>query len=224
MSSRSVAFLFDVDNTLLDNDRVVQDMKAYLRRKVGDEAAQRYWTIFDRTRAELSYVDYLGSLQEARREMPRELHFQDVSRYLINYAFAQRLYPDALDVIDRVKAWGQAAILSDGDVVFQPRKIERSGLWDAVDGHVMIYVHKETEADEVLRRYPADHYVLFDDKLRLLTAFKRLWGPRITTAWVRQGHYGLDPKSLAENPPPDLTLERIGDVLALDPAVLMPEA
>lgn len=223
MSERAVVFLFDVDNTLIDNDRVVADLKRHLRREVGDEAAQRYWEIFERSRGRMGYVDYLGALQDARRERPRELNFTEVSRYLIAYPFAQRLYPNAIDVIEHVAQWGAPAILSDGDVVFQPRKIERAGLWQAVEGRVMIYVHKEEEADDVAQRYPAAHYVLVDDKLRLLTAYKRLWGPRITTVWPRQGHYAQDPDVLRENPAPDVTLERIGDLLTLDRSRLVPK-
>ncbi|HZZ57128.1 MAG TPA: hypothetical protein VFE31_04800 [Opitutaceae bacterium] len=223
MRPRTVVFLFDVDNTLLDNDRFLADLKVCVRRQVGEETAQRYWDIFERTRAELSYVDYLGALQEARRQMPRELHFLQISRFILNYPFAQRLYPDALDVVDRVKEWGQAAILSDGDVVFQPRKIESSGLWAAFEPNVMVYVHKEKESEEVKRRFPADHYVLVDDKLNLLTAYKRLWGPRITTVWPLQGHYAKDPGARAENPAPDVTIERIGDLLSLERGRLVPE-
>lgn len=223
MTRAALVFLFDVDNTLIDNDRIVADMKTHLVRQVGEEIAGRYWDIFERTRAELTYVDYLGALQEARRQMPRELQFLEMSRYLIDYPFAQRLYPNSLDAVEHVRRWGRPAILSDGDVVFQPRKIDRSGLWEAFAGHVMVYVHKEAESEDVARRYPADHYVLVDDKLRLLTAYKRLWGERITTVWPRQGHYARDPKTLQENPAPDVTIERIGDLLTLERDRLVPK-
>jgi FMN phosphatase YigB (HAD superfamily) len=210
---RNVVFLFDVDNTLLNNDQVTGDMKTHLAREVGYLAARRYWAIFDALRAELGYADYLGALQRFRTEYPHDLRLLTVSRFLINYPFANRLFPNSLDVIEQAKAWGLAALLTDGDVVFQPRKVERSGLLEAVEGRVLVYVHKEQELADVSRRYPARHYVVVDDKLRLLAAIKKIWGARVTTVFVRQGHYALDPKILAACPPADVTLERIGDFL-----------
>ncbi len=215
MASR-VVFLFDVDNTLLDNDRVTDDLKQHLEREVGPERERLYWTIFERLRGELGYADYLGALQRYWMEQPRDLHVLTVSRFLANYPFADRLFPHALDVVEHVKQWGKTAILSDGDVVFQPRKIDRSGLFDAVDGHVLIYIHKEQELDDVERRYPADHYVLVDDKLRILTAVKTAWGSRVTTIFPRQGHYARDPQTLTSFPAPDLAIEQIGDLLKYD--------
>ncbi|MBO0721093.1 MAG: HAD family hydrolase [Blastocatellia bacterium] len=211
-----VVFLFDVDNTLLDNDRVTLDLKRHLENEVGYERAQRYWILFEQLRAELGYADYLGALQRYRAEYPRDLRLLTVSKFLIDYPFANRLYPNSLDVVEQVRRWGQAVILSDGDVVFQPRKAERSGLLDAVEGNVLIYVHKEHELDDVEARYPADHYVLIDDKLRILTAVKTAWGPRVTTVFPKQGHYACDPQVLANYPPADLSVERIGDLLAYD--------
>ena len=208
-----VVFLFDVDNTLLDNDRVIADLTQYLKREVGPERARCYWIIFERLRTRLGYADYLGALQRYRREYPHDLGLLAISRFLINYPFANRLFPNSLDVIEHVKQWGTAVVLSDGDVVFQPRKVDRSGLDEAVDGHALIYVHKEHELADVAARYPADHYVIVDDKLRILTAVKKLWGRRVTTVFVRQGHYARDPKVLAFYPPADATLERIGDLL-----------
>jgi FMN phosphatase YigB (HAD superfamily) len=216
MADGTTVFLFDVDNTLLDNDRVAADLKRYLEREVGPERERRYWALFEGLRAELGYADYLGALQRYRAEYPRDSRLLSVSRYLVNYPFANRLFPNSLDVLEHVRRWGQAVILSDGDVVFQPRKVERSGLFEAVEGHVLIYVHKEHELDDVERRYPADHYVLVDDKLRILTAVKRAWGGRVTTVFPRQGHYARDPRVLADYPPPDLTVERVGDLLAYD--------
>ncbi len=210
-----MVFLFDVDNTLLDNDRVTADLKKHLEREVGPERAQHYWTMFEQLRAELGYADYLGALQRYRREYPHDLHLLTVSRFLVNYPFANRLYPNSLDVLEHVKAWGTPAILSDGDVVFQPRKVDCSGLHDAVEGNVMIYVHKEQELADVEQRYPAEHYVLVDDKLRILAAVKQIWGARVTTVFVRQGHYALDPKVISEYPAADKTVERIGDLLNL---------
>ena len=221
MAMHQVVFLFDVDNTLLDNDRVTTDLKRHLEREVGHERQQRYWAIFEELRTQLGYADYLGALQRYRIEHPRDPHLLTVSSYLVNYPFANRLYPNALDVIDQCKEWGPVVILSDGDVVFQPRKVERSGLFEAVEKNVLIYVHKELELDDVERRYPAAHYVLVDDKLRILTAIKKIWGERVTTVFPRQGHYAHDPQVLATYPPADVTIERIGELLAYDMSVLL---
>jgi FMN phosphatase YigB (HAD superfamily) len=211
--SKQLVFLFDVDNTLLDNDRVTDDLKRHLEREVGPERARRYWVIFEQLRNELGYADYLGALQRYRNEYPRDPRLLIVSHFLVNYPFANRLFPNSLDVVEHVKQWGPAVILSDGDVVFQPRKVDCSGLFDAVDGNVLIYVHKEKELDDVEQRYPAEHYVLIDDKLRILSAVKKIWGPRVTTIFPRQGHYALDPEILSSYPPADASIERIGDLL-----------
>ena len=215
-----IVFLFDVDNTLLDNDHVTSDLKRHLEQEVGSERAQRYWAIFEQLRSDLGYADYLGALQRYRVEYPHELHLLTVSRFLINYPFADRLYPDAIKAIQHVKLWGTTAILSDGDVVFQPRKVTRSGLWDAVEGRVMIYLHKEQMLAAVERRHPAKHYVMVDDKLRILDAMKKVWGSRLTTIFVRQGHYALDLANISAYPPADLTIERIGDLAGLTAANL----
>jgi FMN phosphatase YigB (HAD superfamily) len=211
-----VVFLLDVDNTLLDNDRIAVDLRRHLTQAFGAERQQRYWAIFEELRGELGYADYLGALQRYRIENPREANLLAISSYLVDYPFANRLFPGSIDAIERLNGWGPAVILSDGDVVFQPRKVERSGLYDAVEGRVLIYIHKEQELDDVERRYPAEHYVLVDDKLRILTAVKRAWGPRLTTVFPRQGHYALDPKIVAENPPADITIERIGELAEYD--------
>jgi len=211
-----IGFLFDVDNTLLDNDHVTSDLKRHLEQEVGSERAQRYWAIFEQLRSDLGYADYLGALQRYRVEYPHELHLLTVSRFLINYPFADRLYPDAIKAIQHVKLWGTTAILSDGDVVFQPRKVDCSGLLEAVDGNVLIYVHKELELADVENRYPARHYVLVDDKVRILAEVKKIWGDRVTTVFVRQGHYALDPKIVGAYPKADRTLERIGDLLLFE--------
>jgi FMN phosphatase YigB (HAD superfamily) len=221
MSLNQVVFLLDVDNTLLDNDRVVADLMCHLEREVGHERQQRYWVIFEELRVELGYADYLGALQRYRVEYPRDPHLLTVSHFLINYPFANRLFPNSLDVVDRFKEWGPTVILSDGDVVFQPRKIERSGLLEAVDKNVLIYVHKELELEDVESRYPAEHYVLVDDKLRILTAIKNVWGRRATTVFPRQGHYAHDPMVLAKYPPADVSIERIGDLLDYDLQALL---
>lgn len=210
----NVVFLVDVDNTLLDNDRVTADLRRHLEREVGHERQGRYWAIFEELREQLGYADYLGALQRYRVEYPRDPHLLTVSHFLVNYPFANRLYPMSLDVIDHLKSMGTPVILSDGDVVFQPRKVERSGLFEALDGNVLIYVHKEQELDDVAARYPADHYVLVDDKLRILDSVKKVWGDRVTTVFPKQGHYANDPEVLAAYPPADVSIDRIGDLVS----------
>jgi FMN phosphatase YigB (HAD superfamily) len=224
MVRHGVVFLFDVDNTLLDNDRVIGDLRRHLEREVGRERADRYWAIFEGLRAELGYADYLGALQRYRVECPYDSHLLTVSTYLVNYPFANRLFPDSLDVIEHCGRWGPVVILSDGDVVFQPRKVERSGLFEAVGGNILIYVHKELELADVERRYPAEHYVMVDDKLRILAAMKQAWGRRLTTVFPRQGHYALDPFETAKYPPADLGIGRIGDLLDYDLQALLDAA
>jgi FMN phosphatase YigB (HAD superfamily) len=220
-SPNEVLFLFDVDNTLLDNDRVQDDLRNHLEREIGAESRDRYWAIFEELQTELGYADYLGALQRYRLEDLCDPRLLTMSSFLVDYPFANRLYPGSLDALEHVRAWGPTVILSDGDVVFQPRKVQRSGLWEAVEGRVLIYLHKEQMLNDVERRYPARHYVMVDDKLRILTAMKKTWGDRLTTVWPRQGHYALDPKSTATYPPADLTIERIGDLLNYDlPALL----
>jgi len=205
-------FLFDVDNTLLDNDAIQEDLSAYLERQFGRPARDRYWTLFEELRTELGYADYLGALQRYRLENLDDPQLLEVSSFLVDYPFAARLYPGALDAVARCARLGPTVILSDGDVVFQPRKVRRSGLWDAVAGHVLIYLHKEKMLSAVERRYPAPRYVMIDDKLRILTAMKHIWGPRLTTIFPRQGHYALDPRELAAWPPADITLRHIGEL------------
>jgi FMN phosphatase YigB (HAD superfamily) len=219
--SKSVVFLFDVDNTLLDNDRVTADLKHHLEKKVGSARQQRYWAVFEELRSELGYADYLGALQRYRSEYPRDPNLLTVSDFFVEYPFANRLFPNALDAIDHVKQFGRPVILSDGDVVFQPLKVRRSGLLAAMEGDVLIYVHKEVESDDVLQRYPADSYVLIDDKLRVLTAVKNVWGGRVTTVFPRQGHYAMDPKILATYPPADITINRIGELVDYDLQMLL---
>ncbi|MGA2285035.1 MAG: HAD family hydrolase [Dehalococcoidia bacterium] len=210
--AHDVVFLLDVDNTLLDNDAIERDLQRHLRQAFGPDCEARYWQIFEELRAELGYADYLGALQRYRLEHPRDPHLLGMSLFLIDYPFADRLYPGALDVVRWLRTVGQTVILSDGDVVFQPRKVERSGLWDAVDGQVLIYIHKEQMLDDVEQRYPAGHYVTVDDKLRILAASKSVWGDRVTTVFPRQGHYAHDPKLAAAYPPANVTVERIGEL------------
>lgn len=207
-----VVFLFDVDNTLLDNDRVQDDLRNHLEHEFGVETRDRYFAILEELYSELGYADYLGALQRYRLEDMYDPRLLMMSPFLVDYPVANRLYPGSLDVLAHVRPWGATAILSDGDVVFQPRKIQQSGLWEAVEGRVLIYIHKEQMLDDVERHFPAHHYVVVDDKLRILTAMKKIWGKRLTT-WPRQGHYALASKPLAAYPPADLTLERIGDLV-----------
>ena len=211
-ASRTV-FLFDVDNTLLDNDRVTVDLKRHLDSNVGPERAQRYWEFFESIRTELGYADYLGALQRYRIEYPHDPNLLAVSYFLIAYPFANRLFPNSIDAVEHVATGGPVVILSDGDVVFQPHKVYRSGLYEVFQGNVLIYVHKEQELADVELRYPADHYVVVDDKLRILDAIKQIWKSRVTTVFVRQGHYAHDPATLAKYPAADISLDRIGDLL-----------
>ena len=215
--SEHSVFLFDVDNTLLDNDAVQEDLSAHLEKEFGRAQRDRYWAIFETLRTELGYADYLGALQRYRLENLDEPQLLLMSSFLIDYPFANRLYADALEVLAHCRRSGPTVILSDGDVVFQPRKIRRSGLWDAVEGRVLIYLHKERMLDSVKRRYPASRYVMVDDKLRILTAMKDAWGSSLTTIFPRQGHYAHDPKESAAYPPADVTVERVGDLLEWRP-------
>ena len=211
-----IVFLLDVDNTLLDNDRIVADVDDHLRREFGGESRDRYWKIFETLRAELGYADYLGALQRYRLGDLNDPRLLLMSSFLVDYPFADRLYAGALDVLAHLRQFGPTVILSDGDVVFQPRKTQRSGLWDAVEGRVLIYLHKEQMLEEIRSRFPARHYVMVDDKLRILAAMKNSWGARLTTVFPRQGHYALDPGNIAAYPPADISIERIGELLNID--------
>ena len=209
---QDTVFLFDVDNTLFNNDALTADLGEHLESEFGRTSRERYWKIFETLRSELGYADYLGTLQRYRIEDPDDPQLLRMSEYLIDYPFASRLFPGALAAIAHCRKAGPTAILSDGDVVFQPRKVMRSGLWEAFEGRVMIYLHKEQMLDAVERHYPAKHYVMVDDKLRLLDAMKKVWGSRLTTIFVRQGHYALDMANISTYPAADITLEKIGDL------------
>jgi FMN phosphatase YigB (HAD superfamily) len=210
-TSNPIVFLFDVDNTLLNNDRVADDLQRHMTKAFGAERQKRYWVLFEELRDQLGYTDYLGALQRSRVENPRDPHLLEISSYLIEYPFANRLYPESVDALEQADRWGTTVLLTDGDAVFQPRKVKRSGLAEAVDGRVLVYVHKEQELADVERRYPAEHYVLIDDKIRILAAAKQVWGERLTTVFPRQGQYALDAKLVASYPPADVTIEKIGD-------------
>jgi FMN phosphatase YigB (HAD superfamily) len=211
-----IVFLLDVDNTLLDNDQFERDLQRHLKQRLGVERQARYWDILEGLRAELGYADYLGAVQRLRVEHLRDPRLLEISSFLLDYPFADQLYPGALDVIARLRGWGPTVILSDGDAVFQPWKIERSGLFSAVHGHACIYVHKDQELEDIEKRYAARHYVLVDDKLSILTTVKKGWGSRVTTVFPRQGHYARDPRNGEMYPPADITIERIGDLLQHD--------
>lgn len=211
-----LVFLFDVDNTLLNNDQVTEDLRLHLIEQFGQESAQAYWRIFEELRAELGYTDYLGALQRYREDLMTDPNLLLMSSFLLEYPFPERLYPDALAVLARCGQQGCTVILSDGDAVFQPHKVQRSGLWDAVGGRVLIYIHKEKMLDSVMTRYPARHYVMVDDKLRILAAMKTLWGDRLTTVFPRQGHYAHDTENIRQYPSADITVEHIGDLMDFD--------
>jgi FMN phosphatase YigB (HAD superfamily) len=213
-----IVFLFDVDNTLLDNDAVQDDLKAHLADNYGAPARDRYWQILEELRSELGYVDYLGALERYRVETLHRPELLRMSNWMVDYPFAERLYPGAFEALAAARRFGPTVILSDGDAVFQPRKVERSGLWRAVEDRVLIYIHKEEELADVERLYPARHFVLIDDKLRILAAVKAGWGARVTTVFLRQGHYAHDAKAIAQYPSADITIERIGDFVTLDRA------
>ena len=224
MVSNKVVFLFDVDNTLLDNDHVVSDLMHYLEREIGPERQQRYWAYFEQLRTELGYADYLGALQRYRIEYPRDTRILAVSHYLIDYPFANRLFSNSLDVIEHTRRFGEPVIVSDGDVVFQPLKIRRSGLMDSFVSRVLIYIHKDQELDDIAQHHPADHYVFVDDKVRILAAVKEAWTSRVTTVFPRQGHYAMDEKEVAKYPKPDLSIEHIAILLDYDLPALVSAA
>jgi len=216
-----IVTLFDCDNTLLDNDHVVADLRAHLEREFGAENRDRYFEIFEALRKELGYADYLGALQRYRLGANNDPRLLKMSSFLVDYPFVDRLYPGSLNAIKHFGKYGPTVILSDGDVVFQPHKIQRSGLWNAVDGRVLIYIHKESMLDDVEQRYPAQHYVMVDDKLRILAEMKKVWGNRLTTIFPRQGHYALNPDNVATYPAADLTVEHIGDLVNCDLSILL---
>lgn len=213
VTQHHIAFLLDVDNTLLDTDQVTVDLGSYLEKSIGHARQGRYWNHFMQLRAELGYADYLGALQRYRVEYPHDHDFFLISRYLLGYPFEDRLFPHTLKVIRHIQQIGRVVLVSDGDAVFQPRKIERAGLFDAVCGHVRIYIHKERELGDIQAQYPADHYVLVDDKPRILSAVKNAWGTRVTTVFSRQGHYAITANSRSQGPTADMSLERITDLL-----------
>ena len=216
MAGADIVFLVDVDNTLLDNDRLIDDLMGHIERVYGPASRERYAEILEQVRASKGYVDYLGALQQYRTEHLDDPRLLNMSSFLVDYPFAERLFPGALTVLQHLGVQGTTVILSDGDVVFQPRKVQRSGLWSAVEGRALIYIHKERMLASVERCFPARRYVVIDDKIHILHAIKSAWGHRVTTVLPRQGHYAHDPQLIASNPPPDLAVERIADLLDYD--------
>lgn len=208
-TSQSVVFLFDVDNTLFDNDALQAQLTAHLTDSFGAGACARYWALFEQLRAELGYADYLGALERLRRENPTDPRLLRAAFFLLDYPYASGVYPGALAALAHCARLGTTVILSDGDAVLQPLKVRAAGLWEAVGGRVLIYVHKEQMLDDVARHYPAAHYVLVDDKVRILAAVKQAWGEKLTSVFPRQGHYAFDAAELARHAPPDVTLANI---------------
>ena len=223
ITREQTVFLVDVDDTLLDNGHIQADLKRHLEREFGAASRDRYWAILEQLFNDLGYRDYLGALQRFRVEHPKDIHLLSMSSYLVDYPFANRLYPGSLDVLERFRGWARTVIFSDGDVVFQPRKVERSGISETVEGHVLIYIHKENELDDVEQRYPAGHYVLVDDKPRILAAVKKIWGDRVTTVLPRQGQFAHAADAASYRPAADLTVERISDLLAYDFTDFIPD-
>lgn len=219
-SPEDVVFLLDCDDTLFDNDHVERDISDQLERLLGAAARDRYWDALRRLREAHGFTDYLGALQCVRASDLSATGLLAMSSFFLDYPFATRLYPRALDVIRHLDQLGTTVILSDGDVVFQPHKMQRSGLWDAVGGRVLISIHKEQILDDVAAAYPARHYTMIDDKLRILTAIKHSWGSGVTTVFPHQGHYAHDPHAAVTYPAADLTIDRIGDLLDHDAATL----
>ena len=223
ITPEQTVFLVDVDDTLLDNGHIQADLKRHLEREFGAASRDRYWAILEQLFNDLGYRDYLGALQRFRVEHPKDIHLLSMSSYLVDYPFANRLYPGSLDVLERFRGWARTVIFSDGYVVFQPRKVERSGISETVEGHVLIYIHKEDELDDVEQRYPAGHYVLVDDKPRILAAVKKVWGDRVTTVLPRQGRFAHAADAASYRPAADLTVEPIGDLLAYDFTDFIPD-
>lgn len=223
ITPEQTVFLVDVDDTLLDNGHIQADLKRHLEREFGAASRDRYWAILEQLFNDLGYRDYLGALQRFRVEHPKDIHLLSMSSYLVDYPFANRLYPGSLDVLERFRGWARTVIFSDGDVVFQPRKVERSGISETVEGHVLIYIHKEDELDDVEQRYPAGHYVLVDDKPRILAVVKKVWGDRVTTVLPRQGQFAHAADAASYRPAADLTVERISDLLAYDFTDFIPD-
>ena len=208
----AVVFLLDVDNTLLDNDRFGADLGDTLEAAFGAAGRERYWAIYEELRQQSGFADYLGALQRFRAGLDNDPSLLQMSNYLLDYPFADRLYPHALETVAHLRTLGPTAILSDGDVVFQPRKIQRAGLWAALRGEVLIYVHKQQMLVAMRQRYPAAHYVMIDDKPQILSDMKQQLGARLTTVFVRQGHYAAEDADKSFDHAPDLSIACIGDL------------
>ena len=225
-ATADVVYLLDIDNTLLDGDRMVADLRLHLESEFSIASAQRFWSALETLRAEFGFVDFLGALQRYRSQIERSgmdaQRLLSTSAFLIDYPYAERLYPRSLEAIRHLNRSGLTVILSDGDVALQPRKVQRSGLWDAVDGRVLIHVHKERMLDSVKRRYPARHYVMVDDELRILAAMKANWQQQLTTVFLRQGSHAADPTNVNTHTPADITIGSLDELIDIDPARLVP--
>ncbi len=215
----SPVFLLDVDNTLLDNDQVRTQLEAAVTDAVGPARATRLWEIYEAVREELDFVNFPETLERFSRECDEVACLGRLSSILYGFPFAECLYPGALQAIHHVKSLGLPVILSDGDQLFQRYKIRAAGLETAVDGRVLVYVHKEQSTDDIRKRYPATHYVMVDDKPRIHTAMKAVLGDQVTTVMVCQGKYAADPAQ-HDYPDPDVTLDSIQDLVQLTAAQL----
>jgi FMN phosphatase YigB (HAD superfamily) len=226
--------LLDVDNTLLDNDRFAVDLSAYLLKQFGADGRDRYWRLFAQRRDDLGYADYLGAVQAFRGGYDDDRDRLGLSAFVLDYPFAERLYPRALEVLAHLRACAPTVIFTEGDLVFQPRKLRSAGIWDAAGGQAIVCLHKTFALTLLHRRYPAAHYFMIDDKPALLAAMKRLLGTALTTVLVHQGQYAREssagfqerrvPPLPSTRPRPDLEIERIADLLGRDPTRWGPSA
>ncbi len=215
-SNSDMVFLFDVDNTLLDHDRVKQDLGALLDSRIFDGASEHYWSAYEAIRAETGQADFLASFQRCWIDSECNPHWLPAADLMLDYPYSDRLYPGALHVLEHVSRFAMVAIVSDGDAVLQPRKIRRAGLWQAVDGRVLIYQNKQQRLADIAHRFPAQHYVMIDDKPDVLVHMKSAWSSRLTTVFPRQGHYAHDQEHRHDQPEPDISIDHIGDMLKLD--------
>lgn len=210
----SIVFLVDVDNTLLDNDRVKANLDDHLRAVVGSRLAQCFWDIYEQVRKEKGVVDIPAALISFREQTPAtemdEYTYQHIHSMFEHYPFDKALYPGALETIGHLKTLGTVVIVSDGDLHFQAEKIFNSSLANAVDGRVLLYTHKQDHLSEIMEHYPADHYVILDDKPDILADTKKILGPKVTTVLVKQGKYAAG--KLPGHFIPDMTTDHIGDL------------
>ncbi len=210
----TLVFLIDVDNTLIDNDAVKKDLDEHITVELGPALAARFWEIYEQARKERETVDIPLALSRLRTQTSLadmdEQTYLHVHSIFDNYPFFERLYPGTLETLHYLRTLGLTVIVSDGDRFFQAEKIFASNLAEAVEGRVLIYIHKQQHLDEIVRQYPADHYVMIDDKPEILADTKELWGKRVTTAFVQQGKYAAEQKP--PNFAPDISVLHIADL------------